>query len=1018
MDHPGFIYVDVLDETKCVSHPFFTTKNENTLENFSKALLSVLSQNFPESSTRTNVAVERVPNTSLVRVLNMNECSLWDWYVLTRKLSAHCPGSDTARGAAPQIRWAENSSRPGLLIPSKYREILKQSVSKPSTKKAVCCWVKHEDVFVKPEQLRTESTLHRLASRTDLGTWYRSESVSAPSFDVLREDLWPTFVDSHALFLKGGTGSCKTVTTIKFIKRYNDARMNRDHEPLKVLYFSNRIVFARNTAERINEIVSWDQHDENSRFVFAQPAGCYKGESVRKVVNENIFITQSLESLQNLYNCGTAKNPFSFQNVSRGRYILVVDEAPELLKTLVGPTVRHKRTTCCIFETLLQHAHKTVVLSDDLTATNVQTLVKLLPAKNRKSIITLQREVPHVRSKFCKSEVVAYRKIIQDLEAGKNLFVPSVTVAKQQALKHALRERFGGDFVKEQCHFVSAAENAALAERGVVNGLWDNYRLVSISPKISSGVSFDEEHFDKAYVFACSILDVRTIKQMLGRVRKLRDNQVFHVLPPEPRKSPEMKRLPTTYRAVKKYHEDKVNVALQVFGEYFAGQFYDPLEKRYEFGSEFLEELVYHALVEKHKELNDFDGEYLRHFLGDCNHVREDIEEELYAQEMYFPTAVNAGITDLVKAEIKDDKVGRDVEALRATINSIYEKHGTAHAQLEKLYREEADAKTEAENLRKRALFITLRIDPLALQSQGEEILRDLVEKKLELPKLQNFEDCFQRKEAILSDPELLEKQFSLVSNVVLCERGYHVWFVTQKMILGLLRIVQGGLGMSFPSLATAFAQNNGPEWVYNPYRRLAEAEVDWLRTHQQTLVACCYGISQNQFDKQTLYGNRKPMQYLLKSEGGIDEAPVNAKNPFHEDAVVKAVVPFRILHKLLQHNFGFGLIKSKPVLVRYKTEDESKLLRTHYPIHSVEEYRQKTGLSGGSQYLRLYTTQLDSRAIRSYCALSKRLTKDALTQYHSKGASKRVEKAAAKLLKKRKHEQTLFQTESIEVVL
>ena len=294
-----------------------------------------------------------------------------------------------------------------------------------------------------------------------------------------------------------------------------------------------------------------------------------------------------------------------------------------------------------------------------------------------------------------------------------------MTVAKQQALKHALTERFGAVFVKGQCHFVFASENAALTECGVVNGHWDKYRLVSISPKISSGVSFDEDHFDKAYVFASSILDVRTIKQMLGRVRKLRDNQVFHVLPPEPRKASKMKRLPTTYGEVKKYHEDKANVALQVFGEYFAGQFYDPLEERYDFGSEFLEELVYRALVEKHKELNDFDGECLRHFWCDCNHVRESIEEELYAPGMYFPTAVNAGITDLVKAEIKDDKVGRAVAALTAAINAIYEKHGTDHGQLEQQYREEADATTEAENLRKRALFITLRIDPLALQSQS-----------------------------------------------------------------------------------------------------------------------------------------------------------------------------------------------------------------------------------------------------------------------------------------------------------
>ena len=1013
MDHPGFIYVDVLDETKCVSYPFFEINHENTLESFSNALLSVLSQNFPDSSTRTNVTVERIPNTTLVRVLNMNECSLWDWYVLTRKLSAHRPGSDTASDATSTIRWTnpKKSEKQGLQIPTKHREILEQSVSKPSTKKAISCWLRPEDVFVKvkPEELRTQSTLKQLASRSDIGTWYRCESVTAPNFDVLREDLWPTFVDSHALFLKGGTGSCKTVSTIKFIKRYNDARVNRGHEPLKVLYFSNRIVFARNTAERINEIVRWDQHDANSTFAFAQSAGCYKGEYIGKVVKDNVFITQSLESLQNLYNCGAAANPFSFQNVSRGRYILVVDEAPELLKTLVGPTVRHKRMTCRIFETLLHHAHKTVVLSDDLTAENVQTLVKLLPAKNRKSFISLQREVSHIRSKFCKSEVVAYQKIIEDLEAGKNLFVPSVTVAKQQALKHALEERLGGDFVKEQCHFVSASENAALAERGIVNGVWDKYRLVSISPKISSGVSFDEEHFDKAYVFASSILDVRTIKQMLGRVRRLRDIQVFHVLPSEPRKGPQMKPLPTSYREVKKYHEDKANAALHVFGEYFAGQFYDPVEQRYEFASEFLEELVYRALVDKHKELNDFDGEYLRHFLGDCRHVHVEFEEELYASGMIYPTAVNAGITDLVKAEIKDDKVNSDVAALATAIHSLYGTHGTDHAKLEELYRSKKDARTEEEKLTKRALFIALRIDPLALTSQGEEILRDLVESKLELSQLQNFEDCMQRKEDILADPEQLEKQFSLVSNIVLCANGYHVWFVTQKMILGLLRIVQGGLGMCFPSLVTAFAPHNGPAWVYNPYRRLAVAEVEWLRTHQQTLVLCCYGIAQNRFDKRTLYGNREPGDYNLLSMRDLSEQRFNPERLFDEDTVVNAVVPFRILHKLLQHNFGFGLVKSKPVQVRYAHGDEAKLFMQHTPVATVEEYKQQVNLCGGQNRVRLYRASFDSRSLSNFFSLSKKLTTATQANYRPQGPSKRVEKAVSKLSKKRKREQTMF---------
>lgn len=80
---------------------------------------------------------------------------------------------------------------------------------------------------------------------------------------------------------------------------------------------------------------------------------------------------------------------------------------------------------------------------------------------------------------------------------------------------------------------------------------------------------------------------------------------------------------------------------------------------------------------------------------------------------------MKAGITDFVKAEIMDDKVDRDIATLTAAIDSIYEKHGMDQAQLKKLSRSEAIATTEAENFRKRATFIVLRIDLLASQSQG-----------------------------------------------------------------------------------------------------------------------------------------------------------------------------------------------------------------------------------------------------------------------------------------------------------
>ena len=110
-----------------------------------------------------------------------------------------------------------------------------------------------------------------------------------------------------------------------------------------------------------------------------------------------------------------------------------------------------------------------------------------------------------------------------------------------------------------------------------------------------------------------------------------------------------------------------------------------------------------------------------------------------------------------------------------------------------------------------------------------------------------------------------------------------------------------------------------------------------------------------------------------------------------------------------MQHNFGFGLVKSKPVQVRYAHGDEAKLLLQHAPAHTVNEYKQQINLCGGQNRVRLYRALFDTRAIRNFFSLSKKLTTDTQAKYRSKGQSKRVEKAVSKLSKKRKREQTMF---------
>jgi hypothetical protein len=61
-----------------------------------------------------------------------------------------------------------------------------------------------------------------------------------------------------------------------------------------------------------------------------------------------------------------------------------------------------------------------------------------------------------------------------------------------------------------------------------VNKLWSAYDIVMFSPTISCGVDFNLNHFDKIYsIITSGTCDSRLYMQMLGRVRKLNNNNIL-----------------------------------------------------------------------------------------------------------------------------------------------------------------------------------------------------------------------------------------------------------------------------------------------------------------------------------------------------------------------------------------------------------------------------------------------------------------------------------------------------------
>lgn len=113
----------------------------------------------------------------------------------------------------------------------------------------------------------------------------------------------------------------------------------------------------------------------------------------------------------------------------------------------------------------------------------------------------------------------------KDVNDGKNICVVSM-------LSKSIKEIAAELTKKKIIHVIhtSESDDALKHELKYVNNFWSKYQVVLYSPTIESGVDFNIEHFDKIY---CIIADgpltcsQRSFLQMVGRIRKIRDNNIL-----------------------------------------------------------------------------------------------------------------------------------------------------------------------------------------------------------------------------------------------------------------------------------------------------------------------------------------------------------------------------------------------------------------------------------------------------------------------------------------------------------
>ena len=222
--------------------------------------------------------------------------------------------------------------------------------------------------------------------------------------------------------------------------------------------------------------------------------------------------------------------------------ILFLDEATACLAQMSSPTMdRHLEYVKPALEGILRVAKKIVAMDADIDERIIDLLLEL-----RNEPIYLQwnsQKYTGRRMRYIKDVNRQKEHLLERLKLlGENIFV----IATSNNEAHRLRDLVDEHGISVRCHTSTEAVQDREDLRDV-NALWVKYQCVIITSTITNGVNFHVEHFDSMFVFGdCRCGPVRDLKQMMGRVRKLRTGYIFSNVVSYKYK------FPTSYEAIKK----------------------------------------------------------------------------------------------------------------------------------------------------------------------------------------------------------------------------------------------------------------------------------------------------------------------------------------------------------------------------------------------------------------------------------------------------------------------------------
>ena len=213
--------------------------------------------------------------------------------------------------------------------------------------------------------------------------------------------------------------------------------------------------------------------------------------------------------------------------------LVIIDEIEGVLNHFSSPTLKNPKLVFDFMVNLCADAKKIINLDGDLGARSM-TFTEIF-GDYRMIVNSVQKD----KKRFilhCDEEV--YNNLIrEDLGKGKNICVISMSSKNATYYYNLYKEQY------KSILYTSTTGDKDKKLLADVENIWPQYQLVIYSPCIEAGVDFNIEHFDRIYiVLSKNSTSQRGLKQMIHRVRQVKNNKVHTYLNDIPANETSIKR--------------------------------------------------------------------------------------------------------------------------------------------------------------------------------------------------------------------------------------------------------------------------------------------------------------------------------------------------------------------------------------------------------------------------------------------------------------------------------------------